>query len=164
MTNARQVVIGVGNTYRGDDGVGLAVVERLRTRVPNGVELIACEQEPTRLLDAWQGFEAAIVIDAVISGSEPGALHRYEASDEAVPDRVFHSSTHAFGVGETIELARTLRKLPKRLIVYGIEGQTFESSDELSAPVAAAIGRAVDAVLADVELLTEKEDPCTSER
>jgi hydrogenase maturation protease len=164
MTHGRHVVVGVGNAYRGDDRVGLAVAERLRARVPEGVEVIVCEQEPTRLLDAWQGVEAAVVIDAVASGGEPGALYRYEASEEPVPARVFHSSTHAFGVGETIELARTLGKLPRDLVVYGIEGQTFESGEELSASVAAAVGRAVDAVLADVQMWTDKEEACTNKR
>lgn len=163
MTDGRHVVVGVGNAYRGDDGVGLAVVERLRAHIPDGVKVIACEQEPTRLLDAWEGAEAAIVIDAVASDGEPGALYRYEASEEPVPARVFHSSTHAFGVGETIELARTLGKLPRDLVVYGIEGETFESGDELTPSVAAAVGRAVDAVLADVQLWTEKET-CTNKR
>jgi hydrogenase maturation protease len=164
MTHGRQVVVGVGNAYRRDDGVGLAVVEQLRERVPKGVEIIACEQEPTRLLDAWQGAEAAILVDAVASGGEPGTLYRYKASEEPVPARVFHSSTHAFGVGETIELARTLGKLPRDLVVYGIEGQTFESGDVLSASVAAAVGRAVNAVLADLQLWTEKEETCTKRR
>jgi hypothetical protein len=50
------------------------------------------------------------------------------------------------------------------VIVYGIEGQAFESGDELSAAVAAAIDRTVDTVLADVQRLTKGNEPCTSER
>jgi hydrogenase maturation protease len=162
MTTARTVVVGVGNAYRGDDGVALAVLESLRPRVPEGVDLIPCEQEPSRLLDAWHDAEDAIVVDAVASGGEPGELHRWDASESPVPAHVFHSSTHAFGVGETIELGRALGRLPARLVVYGIEGQKFDSSEELSEKVAAAVDPAVAAILNDVRRFSEKEEACTS--
>lgn len=164
MTRGRCVVVGVGNAYRGDDGVAFAVLERLRARVPHGVELVACEQEPTRLLDAWSGSDVTVVVDAVASGEEPGTLHRCDATSKPVPARTFHSSTHAFSVGETIELARALGKLPGRVVVYGIEGETFESGDELSRPVAAAIEPAVDAILAELRSTTRAEELCTSGR
>ena len=157
------VVIGIGNEYRRDDGAGLAVAARLRGRTPAGVEVVECEQEPSRLIDAWQGAETAIVVDAVASGAAPGTLHRFDASEEAIPARVFRSSTHAFGVSEAIELARVLGKLPHSVVVYGIEGGEFFAGDGLSAPVEAGVDAASNAVLGDLERLT-KEEPCTSER
>jgi hydrogenase maturation protease len=158
------VVVGVGNAYRGDDGAGLAVVRRLQGRVPDGVSVVPCEQEPTRLLDAWSGARAAVVVDSVASGAEAGTLHRFDASAEPVPARVFRSSTHAFGVGESIELARALGRLPERVLVYGVEGGAFAASEGLSPPVAAAVDRLVAAVLEDVERLVQEEEPCTNER
>jgi hydrogenase maturation protease len=149
------VVIGVGNAYRGDDGVGLAVVERLRGRVPEGVGVAACEEEPTRLMDAWDGAEAVVIVDAVASGGEPGELHRFDASAAAVPARVFRSSTHAFGVGEAIELARALGTLPPEVLVYGIEGADFDAREGLSPRVEAAADRLANTIL---------EELCTSAR
>jgi hydrogenase maturation protease len=161
---SRVVVIGVGNAYRGDDGAGLATAERLAGLVPAGVTVVPCEQEPSRLVDAWQGASAAVVVDAVASGAEPGTVHRFDAAAEALPTRVFRSSTHAFGVGEAIELARALGKLPERVVVYGIEGAAFAAGEGLTAPVASAVGTVVEAVVADVERLASEEGPCTSER
>ena len=134
----RVVVIGVGNLYRRDDGVGPAIAERLRGR--RDVEVATCEQEPSRLLDAWAGADLALVVDAVASGAEPGTVHRFDASERAVPSSVFRGSTHAFGVGEVIELARALGRLPGRVIVYGVEGAEFAAGDGLSPAVAAAVG------------------------
>jgi hydrogenase maturation protease len=151
----RRVVIGVGNVYRGDDGAGLAVVERLRGRVPDGVDVVASEEEPTRLMDAWDGADSVVVVDAVASGSEPGVLHRFDATADAVPARVFRSSTHAFGVGEAIEIARALGTLPGQVLVYGIEGADFDAREGLSPPVEAAVERLAEAVL---------EELCTSTR
>ena len=164
MKGARIVLIGVGNAYREDDGAGLAVIERLRGVVPEGIEIVPCEDEPSRLIDAWHGASAAVVVDAVSSGAAPGTLHRFDASEAAVPSRVFRSSTHAFGVGEAIELARALGKLPPRIVVYGIEGAAFGGGVSLSPPVEAAVRPATDAVLADLTLLTNEEAPCTSTR
>jgi hydrogenase maturation protease len=158
-----RVVIGIGNEYRRDDGVGLAVADRLRDRVPTGVEVVVSEQEPSRLIDAWQGADLALVVDAVESGASPGTLHRFDVAAEAIPARVFRSSTHAFGVGDAVELSRALGTLPGRVVVYGIEGGEFCAGEGLTAAVEAAVEPAALAVLDDLERLTREEEPCTSE-
>lgn len=158
------VVIGVGNGYRRDDGVGLAVAARLRGRVPVGVEVVECEQEPSRLIDAWEGAESALVVDAVESGAAPGTLYRFDAGAGAIPAGIFRSSTHAFGVGEAVELARVLGRLPGRVVVYGVEGGEFAAGEGLTAPVEAAVEPAAQAMLDDLERLLREEEPCTSER
>ena len=164
MSAAEHVVIGVGNTLRGDDGVGLAVASTLRERVPAGVAVVPCEQEPSRLLDVWHGARTAIVVDAAASGSEPGSVHRFDASESAVPSGVFRSSTHAFGVGDAIELARALGRLPARVIVYGVEGGAFAPGEGLTAPISAAVEQVAELVLEDLERVTREEAACTSER
>ena len=67
-------------------------------------------------------------------------------------------------MSEAIELARVLGKLPGRVLVYGIEGGEFNAGDGLSAPVAAGVQEAANAVLDDLERLTREEEQCTSER
>ena len=146
----RRVVVGVGNALRGDDAVGIAVAERLRDRVPTDVDVVECEQEPTRLLDAWGGADLAVVVDACASGGAPGTVHRFDVSDHSLPARVFRSSTHAFGVGDAVELARALGLLPGRLVVYGVEGEDFASGAGLSRSVASAVGGVADAVVGEL--------------
>ena len=148
------VVIGVGNPFRGDDAAGREVARRVRERVPGELEVVVCELEPTRLIDAWDGADTAIVADAVASGNEPGTVHRFDATSEALPSREFRSSTHALGIGETIELARAIGKLPSRIVVIGIEGESFGSGTELSEAALEGVERAVDLVL--------EEAGCTS--
>ena len=43
------------------------------------------------------------------------------------------SSTHALGLADAVELARSLGRLPQRVVVYGIEGAAFEFGNGLSA-------------------------------
>jgi len=138
--------------YRGDDGVGLSVASLVRGRVPADVAVLECEQEPTRLLDAWEGADVAVVVDAVLSGAEPGSIHRFDVSADPVPARMFRSSTHAFGIGDAVELGRALGRLPARVVVFGIEGADFGLGAELTDPVAAAVESVAQAVIAELEV------------
>jgi hydrogenase maturation protease len=147
----RRLVVGVGNAYRCDDAAALAVAARVRSRVALGVDVQTCEDEPSRLVDTLQEADEAVVIDAVAAGGEPGDVHRFDASDAALPVEFFRSSTHAFSLGEAIEVARALGRLPRRLVVFGIEGESFTAGTDLSPPVEAAVGPVVDAVLAELE-------------
>ncbi|HEV8461166.1 MAG TPA: hydrogenase maturation protease [Gaiellaceae bacterium] len=151
------VVIGVGNTYRGDDAAGLAAARELSELVPEGVLVLTTEQEPSRLLDAWAGANVAILVDAASSGDAPGAVKRFDASVDPIPAGVFRSSTHAFGVGDAIEMARALGTLPERVVVYAIEAERFELGAPLSPRAAVGVERVVEAVLEDI-----KEEQCTS--
>ena len=151
----RAVVLGVGNAYRGDDAVGLAVAARVRERAPE-LDVVVCEQEPVQLLDAWAGADLGLLVDAVSSGAEPGTVHRLDATAEPVPATVFRGSTHAFGVAEVVELGRALGRLPGRLLIFGVEGAAFSAGDELTPAVAAAVEPLVDELL--------EEAGCTSAR
>ena len=100
------------------------------------------EGEPVGLIEDWAGADAVIVVDAVRSGAPTGTIHRLDPLAAPIPTALSQGSTHAFGLAETIELARALDRLPERLTVYGIEGACFEAGDALSP----AVGAAVDAV------------------
>jgi len=148
---ARRVVVGVGNPLRGDDAVGIAVAERLRGRVPEDVQVLECEQEPSRLLDAWGDADLALVVDACSSGEAPGTVSRFDASSDPLPTRVFRSSTHAFGVGDAVELARALDRLPRRVVVFGVEGGQFTAGAPLSPEVRSAVERVAQDVVRELE-------------
>jgi hydrogenase maturation protease len=144
-------VVGVGNELRGDDAVGLEVLRLLEGALPDGVRVLPCEGEPVALLSAWEGCDTVILVDATHSGAEPGTVRRIPAHDEPLPPERGRSSTHVLGVGEAIELARALGKLPPRAIVYGIEAGTLEAGAELSPEVRAAAATVAAAVRGELE-------------
>ncbi len=117
------VVVAIGNPIAGDDAAGPLVARRLRELDP-AARVVELTGEPTPLLDAWEGARLAIVVDAVVSGAEPGTVHRLDVSERPVPGGVSALSTHAIGLGAAIELARALGRLPARVVVYGIEGRS----------------------------------------
>jgi hydrogenase maturation protease len=137
-------VIGVGNAYRGDDAAGLVVARRLRER---GLEAIEQEGEPVALIDVFAARDAVVLVDAVQSGAPPGTVHRFDVSDGPLPRELRGStSTHAVGLGEAIELARALGRLPPRVVVYGVEGARFATGVGLSYEVEAALAPLVEAI------------------
>jgi hydrogenase maturation protease len=153
----RTVVIGIGNPMRGDDAAGVEVAQRLRPRVPAGVEVIACSEEPSRLMEAWEGADSVVLVDTVSSGRSAGTLHRFDAGEEAVPSHTFRSSTHAIGIADTIELARALGRLPRNVRIYGVEAGGFTTGAPLTPAVETAVVALVHDVLNDLE-----RERCTS--
>ena len=140
----------VGNRLRGDDAAGLEVARHLRGTLPAGVEITEREGEPTALIGGWEGVDALWVVDAVSSESETGMVHRLDASDRALPPDPFRASTHHVSLAETLELARTLGRLPAQTIVYGIEGGSFAVGEPLTPAVAAAAVAVANAIRDEV--------------
>jgi hydrogenase maturation protease len=133
-------IIGVGNELRGDDGVGRAVARHLQAHVPPDVEVMEREGDATSLMEAWQGAQRVILIDATSCGAAPGTVHQVDAA-QPLPSGLLRASTHGCGVADAVELARALGTLPSKLIIYGVEGMRFDLGTPLSAPVRAAVGR-----------------------
>jgi hydrogenase maturation protease len=144
------VVIGVGNRDRGDDAAGRRVAAALRETVPANVVVLESDGDPATIMDAWEGAALAVVVDAMVSGSVPGTVRRFDATDDSIPVSVDLTSTHGMGAAEAIELARELGRLPDRLLVYGIEGTSFRAGDPLSAEVSGGVELAASMVLAEV--------------
>ena len=150
---ATALVIGAGNRFRRDDGVGPMVARRLRALLPSGVVVLETGGEAAELLEAWQGFERVIIVDAASSGGTPGALRRIDVAEESLCHLSPSASSHGLGVTEAVELARALGRLPSHLVVYAVEGEDFTTGEGLSRQVAAAVPHLLQQILAEVTTL-----------
>jgi len=146
------LVIGVGRPHCGDDSAGLEVARRLRIRAAETVAVVLADGEASSLMQAWAGQERVVIIDASASGSRPGTVRRFDAVREPLPSRHRAKSTHGFGVVEAIEMARALDSLPKSLVVYGIEGRSFDIGSDLSPEVVAVVDEVVARALEECEV------------
>jgi len=136
------LVAGIGNPDRGDDGFGPAVCIRLRGRVPAGVRILERCSDVLALIEEWNGCFAVVLVDAAAPFGRPGRVHRLDLRDRPLSVGLARRSTHAFGIAETVELARNLDRLPRHLIAYLVEGERFE----VGAPLSPRVADAVDAV------------------
>ncbi|HUZ02314.1 MAG TPA: hydrogenase maturation protease [Thermomicrobiaceae bacterium] len=150
MSAGRVVVVGLGNRLRGDDAVGPLVAEQLSGRTPPDVSVVSHEGDPTDLLEEWDGAGLCVVVDAVWSGAGPGTLHRIEPLAGPLKFQLDFPSSHGFDLMSTVTLGRVLGRLPRRLVVLGVEAASFERGAALSPEVAAALPAVVAVVLAEV--------------
>ncbi|MGE5292048.1 MAG: hydrogenase maturation protease [Micromonosporaceae bacterium] len=157
----RTVVIGIGNEFRRDDGVGPAVIGHLRGQVPAEVELAISDGDPVRLIEMWSGATLAVVVDAVRADpAKPGRIHRFvvdkpgsagaAAASPGGPGAGQSASTHGLGLDEAIGLAVALGRMPERLIVHAIEAADTTQGTGMTPAVAASIGAAAAAVQSDL--------------
>ena len=147
QTKPEVLVIGIGNPMRGDDAVGGMVVRNIRERHLPNVRTLETDGEGTSLIEAWTGAQTVFIVDAVSSGAEPGTVHKIDAVREPLRAQFFASSTHAFGLKEAVELARSLHRLPLRLIIYGIAGKRFSIGEEISTELRGSVSRVADRIL-----------------
>jgi hydrogenase maturation protease len=148
---ASPLVIGIGNADRGDDGVGLAVARLLMMRWPHGVRVVEHAGESTSLLDCLSSAEAAYVIDACMADGPPGTIRRFDVAAAALPHVAFACSTHGMGLVHAVELARALGRLPRRCVVYAIDGWRFEIGAAMSSEVATAAERVADLIRSELQ-------------
>lgn len=152
MTTAAvpRILLGIGNWDRGDDAVGRVVAQRVRDLAPPDVLVVEHDGEATSLLARLEGMNAAVIVDACCSGQPAGTVQRFDVNRGALPSVQFGLSTHSFGLDAAIELARALEQLPRRCVVYAIEGQSFDTCAGLSPAVAAAVRSVAERVLVDL--------------
>ena len=146
----RILVIGAGNPDRGDDGVGALVVRLLSGKLPPEVGLLARPGDMLGLIAAWEACDLVICIDAAAPSGEPGHIDRFDLGEDALPIWGASTSSHGFGLAETIALARNLGRAPGRIILYAIEGGEFECGAAMTPEVAAAAEMAAERIVAEI--------------
>jgi hydrogenase maturation protease len=155
------IVIGVGNSDRGDDGVGPSVARQIDALGSDAISTIVAEGDLSDLALRWQDGQDVVIVDAMSSGRAPGAVVRIDALDRTLPIGRGLLSSHGVGLAEAIELGRLLDRLPRTLTIFGVEGATFEQFAPMSAEVEAAIPRLVSTIS---EQLESARQPSTETR
>jgi len=142
------LVVGIGNPDRGDDGIGPIVARMLSGRVPDGVHVLELGSDLLALMENWDGASSVIVVDAVAPITRPGRIHRIDLAKNPLPVAFAPPSSHAFGLAEIVELARSLQRLPSCLVAYLVEAEQFETG----APLSPTLANAVEDVLEQISL------------
>jgi len=146
----KTLILGLGNPLVTDDSVGLRVIERLKPLLADRANIEVSEDYwgGLRLMERMIGFERAIVVDAIQTGSPPGTIHLLTADGIATQRS---ASAHDVNLATALEFGRQAgAELPgnRHIQLVGIEAQDILNFGEVCTPaVDAAIPKAVDAVL-----------------
>ncbi len=142
-------LLGLGQYMRGDDEIGLEIVQRWikenKGNFPEDqIEADILESPGVNLLGAIAGLNAAVLVDAVHSGAPAGTIHKLSENDLAAFSDG-SGSVHGWGAAETLSLGHQLTgdDLPETIIIIGIEGVQFTLGEGLSPAVQNAIPEAL---------------------
>ena len=142
--NRRCKVIGLGNPYRQDDGIGLRVVESLADRrLPGHPELIAAGQAGLSLISLIDQAGDVILVDCAEMDQPPGTVCTFSPA-ELVEEEV--SGLHAARTATAIRMADRLGMLPDRLVLVGVQPAGTSWGNVMSEVVEAAIPVACDTI------------------
>ncbi len=145
------LLIGIGNEYRCDDSLGLHIVRELKKRELRDTHIVESSGDGAELIEMFKLVRKAIVVDAVSAGGKSGTIYRFNVHEQPFPTQLSFQSTHAFGLGEAIELARVLQQLPSSLIVFAIEGKNFSTGIGLSQDIEKAVQEVTEIMFREVQ-------------
>lgn len=144
------VIIGIGNTIKSDDGVGVAAVRYLRGRVPEGVELVEGSVYCADLFTFIEGRRKAIFVDGIDAGEKPGDIFRFSPDDVRDRKPAVPMSVHDFGVYDLISTARLMDQCPEDVTIFAVQVKNVEMGEGLSEEVSAALPRLSELILEEL--------------
>jgi hydrogenase maturation protease len=101
-------------------------------------------------MNAWTGVDDVVLVDACRGAGTPGTIHRLGPDDFERITALRQASTHSLGVAAAIGLSRALGTLPRRLVIYAIEGRHAREGEGLSPEVDHAVHQVVALVMQDL--------------
>ena len=137
-------VIGIGNLYRGDDGIGPKLVRKLEEKPfsPN-ILFFDIGLEEIKLIHLLKDLDSVLIIDAVNFEGGVGDF-RFFGIDEVDSIREI-SGSHGSNLFEIIELSKKMDEAPDEIIIMGIKPDNMELGDEMS-----------DEIVENIDLYLEK--------
>jgi len=132
----RIVILGIGNTEKGDDSAGVRCAEALAHKLKHpSIKVIIAGEVPENYTGMIRSYNPThvVIIDACAKGMKPGAVFLVDPSKIANDD----VSTHRMPLSLfTMFLEKTVRC---KVLIIGIEPQSVDWHEGMSATVAESI-------------------------
>ena len=159
-TKRKQILVAaVGNVWLRDDGFGAEVAKRLGEReLPRGVQVFDFGAGGLDLAyEVMRGYDALVLIDISRQGGEAGTLYVMEADETSVGGPIEDGEVidpHGMDPQTVLRFVKAVGGWPGKVVVVACEpADVGDMGIGLSAPVAAAVDRAVDVVVETVDEL-----------
>lgn len=157
------VLVGLGQSLRRDDGFGLLAVQYWQSKYPltakqPNIRVEISQLPGLALIDLISGADVAILVDAVHSGSPLGTIHQAALKDLST----FTTGTntaHGWGVAETLALGLKLtpESLPPKILLIGVEGESFDPGESLTPGVAGKLAAIAEIIEGKIQQLLKGE-------
>jgi hydrogenase maturation protease len=146
-------IAGIGNTSRGDDGIGWHVIDQLKDKISGEIALHKMSPDTADLLSLFESYDCIYLIDAAVYEKDAPFI-RLNALEETLPLDEKIASSHGVGLASTVELARALEALPKTLMIYAVKGDDFTIGAAISAQGVQRASLAAKALLQEKEIVS----------
>ena len=156
----RIAVIGLGNTLRRDDGIGIKILDILLHRHrTSGVDYLDFGVTTIDLLNRIKDYDTVLLIDAIdAQGLRPGELVIFELSEMEHNVNEAALSTHELGLKDFFELYGKFG-IKTKVYVAGIRAQDVSYGESLSAPLGDSKDRIVRQINSFIEKLCNDKPP-----
>jgi len=155
------LILGLGNEFFGDDGIGICAVRALAPEIKSQVDIVESSLHGVALIDLLAGYDRVIIVDAIQTGSHPaGTLIELDAS-ELRP--VSCPSPHYAGLPEMIQIARELDlEFPVRIKILAVEINTpFTFGSVISSAILSTVKKINERVV-DQLMAWDRESPISA--
>jgi len=143
----RTRVIGLGNTLRRDDGVGIHVARALAAGTA-GLDVVEAGTCGFALVELMHGWDRVVLVDAAdLPGVAPGSLTWLDPEAYGASGPLW--SVHGFDLPTALRFGTRIGcRMPREVHVLAVQVADASTFDEALTPVVAAtVPRAVDAIL-----------------
>lgn len=147
----RLLLVGVGNSFCGDDGVGSLLAQRLAARIPDQVLDVSDVPENYIVPIQESGAEVVLVVDALDFGARPGDLTLLDLGDLQARNLFSHNA----GLGLVFKAIEPPRR--PDVFVVGIQPASILPGRSLS-PIVQASLQALEQLLLDLFAGTEPSE------
>ena len=144
-------IISLGNELRGDDSIGPAVVNELRTmELPEYVTLINAGADAFTVLEHLIAKEPILIIDCAQMGKNPGDVIKFRVDISNI--KLFENSIslHGFSFGEVFKMAEEFGPIPDCSII-GVEPKSIEFGQKLSDEVKQSLPSIINMVIEEAK-------------
>ena len=128
-------VIGLGNTLRRDDGIGVNILESLLNNYRRpGIDYLNFGIASFDLMHRLQNYDAVLLIDGIAANLAPGELKIFELKDASFAKSDGMISSHELDLKDIFNLTKKLG-LKTRIYVAGIQVVNTDFVESLSDPL-----------------------------
>jgi hydrogenase maturation protease len=152
----KTLVLGIGNPFLGDDGIGVHIAKELAREIEDkNIDIEDAGTDGLNLLELIAGYDRLIVIDAIMTEEgEAGEVYRLKPEDLAGTVQPTSSPHHA-NLASTVELGKKLlpEQMPGEIVVIAVAvKEVTRVTEEMTPKVEGAVPVAVNLILEELEV------------
>jgi hydrogenase maturation protease len=149
----KTAVIGIGNTLRQDDSIGIVLLDKLKQKkeeLNEKIEFIDGGSGGMNLLHYLADFDKVFIIDAVDFGGKPGEFRFFQKDDVVSKKIKIHFSTHENDFLKIINLSEELNEMPEKLFIFGIQPKNMGIGSNLSPELSESLEKNLNQITKEI--------------